>query len=139
MPSVSEIIYSRDATVQAVRDYFRFLVAMYMNESEIIEPSGNEWDTISPDGWPNFDKTEEAMDLLHHLPYIRTDNEIDIAPHCEFVDWYATPADLDGGDIRFGTEPDSDDAVIPSHIVGLTERTDHGLTFLLDTELGVIY
>ncbi|KAJ4379456.1 hypothetical protein N0V86_005502 [Didymella sp. IMI 355093] len=137
MPCVSEITYSRDATVQAFRDYFEFLVAMYVDESHIIEPPEDGWDTINSNGWANFDKTDKVIDLLRHLPYINMD--INIAPDCEFVDWHTTPADMDGADIKDATEPDPDEATIPSHIVGLTPQNTRGLTFLLDTELGVIY
>jgi hypothetical protein len=137
MPYVSEITYSRNATVQAFRDYFQFLVAMYMNGSNIVEPPENGWDTIRLSGWINFDKTDKVVDLLRHLPYINMD--INIAPDCEFVDWHTTPADMDGEDIKEATEPHPDDATIPSHIVGLTSQNTRGLTFLLDTELGVIY
>jgi hypothetical protein len=38
MPYISEITYSGDATVQAVLGYFRFLAAMYLDDSEILEP-----------------------------------------------------------------------------------------------------
>jgi hypothetical protein len=137
MPDVSEITYSHDATVEAVRKYFQFLAVMYMDESKIIEPPEGGWDTISPEGWPNFDKTEEVVDLLRHLPYLET--YTNIAPHCEFMAWHSVPADLDGADLKEATEPHPEEAQIPSHIVGLTAPTANGLIFLLDTELGVIY
>ncbi|KAF2995703.1 hypothetical protein E8E13_003944 [Curvularia kusanoi] len=137
MPCVSEIIYSRDATVQAFRDYFKFLMAMYLDESVVVEPPEDGWDTINPIGWANFDKTDKVIDLLRHLPYINMD--INIAPDCEFVDWHTIPVEMDGTDIKEATEPDPEDATIPFHIVGLTLQNTRGLTFLLDTELGVIY
>lgn len=77
------------------------------------------------------------IDLLRHLPYVNM--EIKIAPQCEFVDWHTTPADMVGEDIKEATEPHPHDATIPSHNLGLTLQRTKGLTFLLDTELGVIY
>ena len=50
-----------------------------------------------------------------------------------------TPADKDGEDIREATEPYPNEATIPPHIVGPTVHSRYGLTFVLDTELGVIY
>jgi hypothetical protein len=38
MPSLSEISYSRDNFIAAVRDYYTFLVKMYLDESQITEP-----------------------------------------------------------------------------------------------------
>jgi hypothetical protein len=84
MPCVSEIIYSHDETVQAFRDYFEFLVAMYMDESNIVEPPQNGWDTINSSSWTNFDKTDKVIDLPRHVPYINMD--MNIAPDCESVD-----------------------------------------------------
>jgi hypothetical protein len=137
MPRVSEITYSRDATVQAFRDYFQFLVSMYVDESDIHEPPQDGWHEIHWSGWHNFEKTDRVIDLLRHLPYVSMD--VNIAPESEFVDWHTTPADMDGEDIKEATEPHPDEATIPSHIVGLTLQCTNGLTFLLDTELGVIY
>lgn len=88
-------------------------------------------------GWHNFDKTDRVIDLLRHLPYV--DMTVEVAPECELVDWHTTPANMDGEDIKEATEPHLEDAMIPSHIVGLTLQCTKGLTFLLDTELGVIY
>jgi hypothetical protein len=112
---------------------------MYMDGSEIAEPPEVGWDTIDPNGWPNFDKTEEVVELLRHLPYINQGNGAQGAANCDFMDWHTTPADMDGEDIREATEPHPDDATIPSHIVGLTIQSEYDVTFLFDTELGVIY
>lgn len=81
-PSIYEITYSRDATVKAFRNYFQFLSAMYADESQIEEPPEGRWPTISPNGWPKFDKTDKVIDLLRHLPYISC--SINIAPECDF-------------------------------------------------------
>jgi hypothetical protein len=109
---------------------------MYLDESEIFEPPEHGWDTINPKGWPNLDKTEEVIQLLHHLPYICQD---EIAPGCQFVNCHMTPAEKDGEDIREATKPYPNEATIPPYIVGLTVHSWYGLTFLLDTGLAVIY
>ena len=137
MPRVNEITYSRDATVQAFRDYVQFLVSMYMDESEIYQPPQNGWHEIHWSGWHNIDRTERVIEILRHLPCV--DMAVEIAPNCELVDWHTTPAEMDGEDIKEATEPHPEDAMIPSYIVGLTLQCTKGLTFLLDTELGVIY
>lgn len=38
MPWLSEVSYSRDATVKVIREYYGFLVKMYLKESVILEP-----------------------------------------------------------------------------------------------------
>jgi hypothetical protein len=75
-PSIYEITYSLDATVKAFRNYFQFLSAMYAEESIIQEPPEDGWPTISPNGWPRFDKTDKVIDLLRHLPYISSFTQI---------------------------------------------------------------
>ena len=57
MPSVSDICYSREVTVAAIRDYYRFLVSMYLDEFNVLEPPKGGWPSIPPNGWKNFDKT----------------------------------------------------------------------------------
>ncbi|KAI1512572.1 hypothetical protein Ptr86124_008538 [Pyrenophora tritici-repentis] len=69
MAIISEISYLRDALVNAIRFYYHFLVSMYMDESMIDEPPENGWETI-PNGWINFEKTDEVIDLLRRLPYL---------------------------------------------------------------------
>ncbi|RYN29170.1 hypothetical protein AA0113_g5865 [Alternaria arborescens] len=110
---------------------------MYADESVIQEPPQDGWPTISPNGWPEFDKTDKVIDLLRHLPYISGFTQI--APDCDLVSWHTCRGDEDGVDFHEVSEPFEDEAKIPSHIVGLTLQGTHGLTFLLDTELGVIY
>jgi hypothetical protein len=136
-PSIYGITYSRDATVKAFRGYFQFLSAMYADESIIQEPPEDGWPTISLNGWPKFDKTDKVIDLLRHLPYISGFTQI--APECNFVSWHTCREDEDGVHFHEVSEPFEDEAKMPSHIVGLTSQWQKGLTFLLDTELGVIY
>jgi hypothetical protein len=142
MPSVSDISYSRDATVAAIRDYYRFLVSMYLDESNLLEPPEGGWPSIPPSGWNNFDKTEEVIALLRHLPYLRQGFDpflINGAPYTVFADWQFTDENIDGQDLKEWSEPDPDEAGIPAHIVGLTVPSETSPAILLDTELGVIY
>lgn len=142
MPTVSDISYSREATVTAIRDYYRFLVSMYLDESNVLEPPVGGWPSIPSNGWRNFDKTDEVIALLRELPYLRQGSdpyEINGAPYTVFADWQFTDEDIDGQDLKEWSEPDPDEAEIPAHIVGLTVPSEKSPAMLLDTELGVIY
>lgn len=88
MPLSKEIGYSRDAVVAAVRDYYKFLVAMYLPESQVLQDPDGDWPSITSDTWTDFDKSDEVIALLRHLPYISDTNyeEADGAPGCKFVD-----------------------------------------------------
>jgi len=142
MPELSDISYSHGVTVAAFRDYYRFLVTMYLDESAVIEPPEGGWPTITSDTWVDFDKTDEVFSLLRHLPYIRlaAGNEThQSVPDGEFADWTAIPADWQGKNIKELTEIPSDEGEVPPHIVGLTIYGEFCPKFLLDTELGVVY
>lgn len=142
MPSVSDINYSRERTVAAIRDYYRFLVSMYLDECNVLEPPEGGWPSIPPQGWRNFDKTDEVISLLRELPYLRRYHDpfkVHGAPYTAFADWQDMDGDIDGQDLKDWSEPDPDEATIPAHIVGLTVPSERSFAMLLDTELGVIY
>lgn len=81
------------------------------------EPPENGWETI-PNGWTDFDKTYEVLELLRHLPYLSY--KVQGAPDCQIMGWHVGTANSDGQDLKEMSEPDPDEAVIPPHIVGLT-------------------
>jgi hypothetical protein len=142
MPSLGEISYSREATIAAIQDYYRFLVSMYLDESNVLEPPKGGWPSIPLNGWKNFDKTDEVIALLRELPYLREDSDpfqINGAPHTVFGNWQSPSEDIDGQVLKEWSEPDPDEAEIPAHIVGLTAPSEESPAILLDTELGVIY
>ncbi|KAI8932414.1 hypothetical protein NX059_010600 [Plenodomus lindquistii] len=142
MPRIEDISYSRENTVAAVRDYYHFLVSMYLDESNVLEPPEGGWPSIPVNGWENFDKTDEVVALLRELPYLRQSSDlyqINGAPYTVFADWQDTEEDIDGQDLKDWSEPDPDEAAIPAHVVGLTVPSETSPAMLLDTELGVIY
>jgi len=51
MPWLSEVSYSREATVAAVNDYFEFLASMYIAKSAILRPPEGGWPEIAADGF----------------------------------------------------------------------------------------
>lgn len=132
--------YSREETVATIRDFYRFLTSMYLDEAKVLEPPEGGWPNIPVDGWPNFNKTDEVMALLRELPYIDLGSQdTHGAPDVVFADWRRLSPDLDGKDRKEWSEPDPDEAEIPAHIVGITVAQGRSPAILLDTELGVIY
>lgn len=146
MASFSNTRYSRDETIRAVRDYFAFLVTMYLDESHIKEPPSGGWPSITTDRFPKMNKTDEVMDLLRHLPYIRrTDDDLMqnllVLPGASFADWEAevsAPEQNDGWSLRICTEGTIYEDV-PHSVIGLTDGDGGNPVFLLDTEHGVIH
>jgi hypothetical protein len=143
MPDLSDISYSREATIAAVRDYYHFLISMYLPSSSIIEPPADGWPNMNRETWPDFDKTDEVFTLLRHLPYLSTrDTKIQSIPEGHFADYTSFSSDWDIEQLTATLEDlDLDDDVeVPPHIVGLTHLTGENTPlFLLDTEFGIIY
>jgi hypothetical protein len=147
MPELSAITYSREATIAAIRSFYHFLVSMYMPETAIIEPPTTGWPEITAAAFRAFGKTDEVIELLRHIPYIREPSDdtlkIQCAPDCYFADYRSGIYDayLEEGHseaIKIVTEGQDCDNV-PAHVVGLTSGGRDDPRFLLDTHLGIIY
>ena len=153
MPDIDEVSYSRDETIQAIRDYYTFLTKMFVDEAAIMEPPPGGWPSITAD---KIGKTETVADLLRHMPYLRPNNggtwdEIKIGPYMSPENWPEICERIQGTSRDDGDSADGEDEsevedygpcdTIPSHVVRLTytyENHDEGL-ILLDTMLGIIH
>lgn len=86
MPYLRDIHYSRNATVAAIRYYYKFITRMYLDEFEILEPPEGGWPHITPEATEDCGKSEEVISLLRHLPYINSPNRDNQgASYCEFA------------------------------------------------------
>lgn len=138
--------FNQTECIAAISGYFDFLTSLYLDESSILRPPPGGWPNITPETMRGLGKSDEVINLLRHLPYIRTDGErIHVAPWVEFANWADTPcaSDEDGENARICSEPPEyvEGDAIPAHVIGLTscESPELGGYFLLDTELGVIH
>ncbi len=150
MPSLSEIKYSRDECISALRDYYDFLTKLYLNKSSIIEPPKEGWPSITPESLQGLGKTNEVIALLRHLPYIQRPlddrDKAHGAANCYFADWQWNANWLsvacdraDGADeLRIITE-DVGFTDVPPHVIGITQGGRDNEVFLLDTQLGIVY
>jgi hypothetical protein len=144
MPQLDEVSYSREATIAAIREYYRFLTRMYLKECYVDEPPEEGWPEINTETLSGLGKTDEVISLLRHLPYIRaTGDDTEGAAMCIFADWRGIAQGmalgrLDVDSVKTTTEgglPDS----ISAHVIGLTDGGFRNPAFLLDTKLGIIY
>ncbi|KAI1840296.1 hypothetical protein JX266_013515 [Neoarthrinium moseri] len=90
MPHLADISYSQETTIAAVHYYYQFLTKPYLPPSSIIEPPEGSWPQITKESIGHLGKTDEVIELLRHLPYIRDDGENEtpeVAPGTRFVDW----------------------------------------------------
>jgi hypothetical protein len=148
MVALSDISYSRDECVAAVRDYYAFLVKMYLKESVVIEPPEGGWPSITSDSLRDLGKTEEVISLLRYLPYITTPEDAPLfkphgSPNCFWADWQCYAQRITDGlsspyDIKICSEGDFEED-IPPHVIGLTYGGRNNPIFLLDTRLGIVH
>jgi hypothetical protein len=144
MPSPSEVVYSRDKTIAAVRDYYQFICKLYLPEWFMLEPPPGGWPSITKESTASFGKTDEVIELLRHLPYVRkreSGRGTHAAPWAVLVDYQHEFGSRDNDrvkDLRLITELWEPDRV-PAHVVGLAGGHRDNNIFLLDTESGIIH
>ena len=149
MPELGDISYSRDVTVRAFRDYYRFLIELYMDDSNIIEPPEEGWPSISPSFQQSIGKSDEVVALLRNLPYIRIHplgerwDPPQGSAHCYWADWRSLAEGSDGSTLdeglRMMTEGGEIWENVPPHVIGLAYGNRENPNFLLDTQLGIVY
>ncbi|KAL6795789.1 hypothetical protein GGI42DRAFT_332084 [Trichoderma sp. SZMC 28013] len=146
MPPLSEISYSRDDCVSAVREYYNFLVGMYVDEAEVVEPPPGGWPNITTATMAALGKTDEVVSLLRHLPYLRRNKNdmynVQPAAWCYFANWEANARGMIrdrtmGESYRVTTEGAPLYEILPPHVVSLTQGGRDNPVFLIDTELGI--
>jgi hypothetical protein len=144
MPELHEVSYSREATIAAVRDFYQFLLKMYLPENMLEEPPAGGWPTITNERVHYLGKNDEVGELMRHLPYL-SDNTL-LAPHSEVAHWpnlfkdYPTEHQLSRGmgpveSYRIISE-DLDWEHVPSSAFGILIGED---TMIIDTKFGVVH
>jgi hypothetical protein len=144
MVELSEITYSQDECIAAVRDYYTFLTTMYLPKSFVIEPPEGGWPSITIESMKDLGKTDEVVSLLKHLPYMRTLGDgypAQGAPWCTFADWqtcvkFVSEKSDTMENLKICSEGDCEH--VNAHVVGLTMGGRDNPVFLLDTELGIV-
>ncbi|KAH8680678.1 hypothetical protein BX600DRAFT_2751 [Xylariales sp. PMI_506] len=118
-------MYSRDQTVDAVLKFYQQIIRHpYLDDGALVVPPPEGWDNIRMQG-----KNEVVIDLLRHLPYLRTESIYDrLCIHYETV-----PLCYAGNEIEEYVYP------LPEHCVYLTHSVDSlGTQLIIDTDRGTL-
>ena len=64
--------YSRDATVAAITDFYKFYIRLpYLDSNALVlAPEDGGWPNIDATELRNRGKSDEVIELLRHLSYI---------------------------------------------------------------------
>ncbi|KAI1390260.1 uncharacterized protein F4822DRAFT_401363 [Hypoxylon trugodes] len=148
MPYLKDVKYSREETIAVIRDFYQFLTKLYLPESAIVEPPPEGWPTITKEKFSPLGKSDEVIELLRHLPYIREppDDKYRLygGPFIHLQDWRSGRENQallegDGEGLKVITEGWQAFETTPPDVIGLTSGGRDYAAFLLDTHLGVIY
>ena len=138
----------RDNMVAPFYEYYAFLGSLHIPESGIKHPPAGGWPNITLENCSKFGKSDFAVDILRHLPYIVEDCETynvnihNIDYECNVVDYSeATYKDFRGStlkcDVRMYNRFRSP---MTRHKVLIAVAHDyHGVELILDTSTGLIY
>jgi hypothetical protein len=148
MSSLKDITYSQDGSVAAVRDYYRFLVKIYLDSECVHEPPEGGWPDITTENLKNLNKTDAVVSLLRNLPYISASGGVEVEGPLgiQFADWrdfahyMATKSEYhDGKIVRIETEDPQLWNEVPPHVFGLSHGGRDSPRFMLDTKLGIVH
>jgi hypothetical protein len=143
MPSLDNTTYSRDTCVAAISNYYNLLTAMYLDPSLLAIPPAEGWPSINSHSLASLGKTDEVIELLRHLPYIKTPHDLRDEPETyldtKFADWDSVAeGSYNEGELKVLSEGAGLCDNVPSHVVGLTFGGRNREVFLLDTKLGIV-
>ncbi|KAH0359425.1 DSBA oxidoreductase, partial [Aureobasidium melanogenum] len=133
--------YSREATIAAFYDYYKFLTKMFLPYDFVQKPPAEGWPSITKEKLQRLGKNNEVFELIRRLPYIP--DEVMMFSYAPVAHWPSlleqeTFSQEDVEDIRIMTEgldwPD-----IPSSAFGLTCGGRNSDQFILDTQFGIVY
>lgn len=141
MPTLDEITYSREVTIAAFRDYYEFLVDMFLPGDWVLEPPTGGWTSITKEKAELLGKNDEVYELMRHLPYL-PDSSFLVA-RAAAANWSSLfeerEFDQQGvKDTRIITEG-LDWTDIPSSAFGLACGGRDTFMIILDTRFGTVH
>ncbi|KAG9657150.1 hypothetical protein KCU95_g2928, partial [Aureobasidium melanogenum] len=132
---MSSTTYSRDETVAAITDFYKFYIRLpYIDRNALVlAPEDGGWPDIDATELRNCGKSDEVIELLRHLPYIEHPSfrggwTIDLGSDC--IQYHKGAC--------YNNSPDLIKS-LPGHVIPIADPTDRdGCYLLLDTQSGKI-
>ncbi|KAI1210175.1 uncharacterized protein F4807DRAFT_424113, partial [Annulohypoxylon truncatum] len=143
--STGAILYSHDETVAAITSYYELVARAHAitDRSELLHPPPEGWPQLNdPDVVAGFGFSDEALELIRHIPYFECSERVQILPDVEphnYIERDLLPGVADRGkSIRRGEAEYGEDRT-PPHLVLLgfiPPLREYGSDVYLDTKLG---
>lgn len=99
--------YSQDQVIAAVTDYYDFLTRLHVKPEDIRRPPQGGWPEISQERFSKLGKTDKAINLLKHLPYVQNDENFSPihvwseSGCCDYTGWQFQLKVAKGGDASY--------------------------------------
>lgn len=135
----------RDNLVAPFYEYYAFLGRLHILESAIKHPPPGGWPNITAESCSGVGKTDFAVDVLRHLPFIAEDgrqNFHNIEYKSDVVDYSKdTRERLRDSEVHFGLmiKYGSKSPVVEQTLVIALGNEDGGMVLYFDTRSGVMY
>lgn len=130
--SHAESSYSREEVIAAVQDFYELLIKLpYIEPNALVFPPAEGWAGVDAEALRGRGKTEEAIELLRHLPYLS-------APAAGRR-WMIGPDTIEIAycDGELYEEVMESIQPVPGHCIWLTDgESRDGTSILLDTHTG---
>lgn len=138
--------YSRGEIVSTLTTFYQFLTTMYIPTGDILHPPPGGWPEITKEKFAFLSKTDRAIDLLRHIPYIRRDSDFrvhQVQDHCVMIDYRGgyTRKHLTYGKHKHAFDPfEVEHCTLPTHVITLAQQYEgrDGEFLLIDTERATI-
>lgn len=132
---MASILYSRDETVAAITDFYKFYLRLpYVSpDALVLAPEGSGWPDINTTELRSRGRSDEAIELLRHLPYLEHPSlrggwSIDSSSNC--IQYHKG--------VCYNNSVDAI-KVLPGHVIPIADPVDReGYYLLLDTQTGKI-
>lgn len=131
-PSHAEDSYSREEVISVIQDFYELLIKLpYIPPTALLLPPKEGWSGVNVQELRRRGKTEEVIEFLQHLPYLRAPG-----PNQR---WLIGPGTIEIAycDGEVYEEWIDDVQPIPGHCIWLTDHDSrNGLSLLLDAKTG---
>ena len=140
------------AIVEPISSFYALLARFpYIPASDILTPPADGWPESDVANFRKLGKTDFVVEILKHLPYIRTDGRDWRLGYddTKAITYVAVPGAWDGAALKLAALNDKAEPEylwanmiepywqrLPPHIVALTNGWQYGAWLLLDTKAG---
>lgn len=143
------MVYDRDVVVNCVKRHYELLVkAAYFDPAEVLYPPDEGWsdEQLAIDVLRAFRRSEEVIDLLRHLPYIKQldgDDRDEVYLYTQHLSYLRDARPVKSLDPKFCRRKQlADDLLMPTagewpaQYISLT-RDQHATWWVIDTAKGL--